>query len=194
MNAITVKQPFASLIVEGIKDVENRTWKCPEKYIGKRVLIHADAERKNGRHLNYGTLTDQQIEDAISKLSNKATCLYDAFLFNGNTNRIFSAIIGSVEIVDCVINHPSIWAENTSLSEQLDNKCIYNWILANPIKFPNPIPCKGKLRFWEGRVDLIVCPECGKICIHHYEETINRYVHNCEHCHYWITESEFQVY
>lgn len=26
---------------------------------------------------------------------------------------------------------------------------IYNWVLANPIKFPEPIPAKGKPRFWD---------------------------------------------
>lgn len=39
MKAISIKQPWASLIAHGIKDIENRTWKCPQKYIGKRVLI-----------------------------------------------------------------------------------------------------------------------------------------------------------
>lgn len=41
MKAITIKQPWASLIVSGLKDIENRTWSCPKKYLGKRVLIHA---------------------------------------------------------------------------------------------------------------------------------------------------------
>ena len=27
MKAITIKQPWASLIVHGIKDIENRTWR-----------------------------------------------------------------------------------------------------------------------------------------------------------------------
>ena len=48
-------------------------------------------------------------------------------------------ILGSVEIVDCVLNHPSIWAEVGT----------YNWVLANPIKFEMPIPAKGQLGFWE---------------------------------------------
>lgn len=207
MKAITVKQPWASLIVEGTKDVENRSWKCPEKYIGQRVLIHADAERKNGRHLNYGTLTDQQIEDAISKLSNKATCLYDAFLFNGNTNRIFSAIIGSVEIVDCVINHESIWAEKTidcnsgcpDAEKCPIGKCphrIYNWVLANPIKFTNPIPCKGKLRFWESEFEILECAKCGKYTLHDNRDisvpNFGNPVCECSNCGYIMLESEFQ--
>ncbi|EGF54930.1 hypothetical protein HMPREF9445_00159 [Bacteroides clarus YIT 12056] len=28
MKAIIIKQPWASLIVHGIKDIENRTWSC----------------------------------------------------------------------------------------------------------------------------------------------------------------------
>ena len=43
MKAITIKQPWASLIVHGIKDIENRTWPCPKKYLGQRVLIHSSA-------------------------------------------------------------------------------------------------------------------------------------------------------
>lgn len=38
MKAITIKQPFASLIAEGLKEYEFRTWKT--KYRGK-ILIHA---------------------------------------------------------------------------------------------------------------------------------------------------------
>ena len=38
MKAITIKQPFATLIAEGIKEYEFRTWKT--KYRGE-ILIHA---------------------------------------------------------------------------------------------------------------------------------------------------------
>lgn len=66
---------------------------------------------------------------------------------------LFGCIIGSVEIVDCVINHPSIWAEKSyRIYDRVHNndyQIIYNWVLANPIKFPKPIPCKGKLSFWD---------------------------------------------
>ena len=69
------------------------------------------------------------------------------------------AIIGSVRIVGCVINHPSIWAEKTPnyvTGTPADvhkfvtgEKVIYNWILAEPILFEVPIQAKGKLSFWE---------------------------------------------
>lgn len=41
MKAISIKQTWASLIAHGIKDIENRTWRYPRKYLGQRVPIHA---------------------------------------------------------------------------------------------------------------------------------------------------------
>jgi len=64
-------------------------------------------------------------------------------------------IIGKVDIVDCVINHPSIWAEksipqHSGFFDVSRNKPIYNWVLENPVLFPEPIlGVKGKLSFWD---------------------------------------------
>lgn len=137
MKAITIKQPWASLIVEGIKDIENRTWAT--KFRG-RVLIHASAKPVVG--LPCEALTDEQYARVFT-----AKKLNSLIGENG-------AIIGSVEIVDCVINHPSIWAEKTpdyimKGDEEWSGIPIYNWVLANPILFPEPIPAKGKLSFWD---------------------------------------------
>ncbi len=145
MKAITIKQPWASFIVHGLKDIENRTWACPKKYIGQRVLIHAGADKTLMNIPPSDFMTEDQI-DAYEK---------NRFDFRN----LYSVIIGSVEIVDCVINHPSIWAEKTEnytvgMNPKLHEattgkKVIYNWVLANPILFENPIPASGKLSFWE---------------------------------------------
>lgn len=181
MKAITVKQPWATLIVEGIKDVENRTWSCPEKYIGQRILIHAGMGK-----------TNELIDNYLNYEQRKS--FREMFGFSGlDFIEPTGAIIGSVQVIDCVINHPSIWAEKSksNCSEKCRNikcehfiewgicsktdfrscmligeseeisevplncphkikiKSIYNLVLANPTKFDTPIPCKGKLRFWE---------------------------------------------
>lgn len=167
MKALTIKQPWAYLIAAGIKDIENRTWKCPEKYIGKRVLIHASAiPVSNGKCISHWLNEEQYRHIAFTTHPNKQ--LDTCFLKHYN-----SAIIGSVEIVACVVNHSSIWAENTQykISENNRANCekienievlkdsqnivnpIYNWILANPILFPEPIHnVKGKLGFWNYEV------------------------------------------
>lgn len=141
MKVLTVKQPWGFLICAGIKDIENRTWKCPQKYIGQRVLIHASADKK----LNLLALTGEQYEDACNKFDWKETRSVDRW------DR--SAIIGSVEIVDCVLNHPSIWAEKTHYPvnpKEHPVKPIYNWVVADPILFDKPIlNVKGMLGFWD---------------------------------------------
>ena len=39
MIAISVKQPWAYLLCAGAKDIENRTWKCPECGMIQPALI-----------------------------------------------------------------------------------------------------------------------------------------------------------
>ena len=43
MHALTIWQPWASLIVEGAKPYEFRGWSLPRRLIGQRVAIHAGA-------------------------------------------------------------------------------------------------------------------------------------------------------
>lgn len=136
MKTITIKQPRAQLIVEGIKDIENRTW--PTSYRG-RVLIHAGA-KWDDNHRNMSKLFTPEQWEYLSK--ENQTLMVGGIL-------PVSAVIGSVEIVDCVINHPSIWAEKTT---QMSPRNTYNWVLANAIKFPEPIPAKGKQSFWDCQI------------------------------------------
>lgn len=125
MKVITIKQPWASLIVSGLKNIENRTWKT--NFRG-RVLIHA---AKTPVKEGWSALNKEQL-DKVSGHKDK--------LYGSNEDLPKGAIIGSVEIVDCVQNHPSLWAE----------KGVWNWVLVNPVMFPEPITgVKGKLSFWD---------------------------------------------
>lgn len=151
MKALSIKQPWASLVCTprldnpllGIKDIENRTWAT--KYRGK-IYVHV-----SGKTQFNVQLTDEQTKLAIPVLKTA---------FDGTMP--FGAIIGTVDIVDCVINHGSIWAERTpSCSPHYPNglpaymgkgreDAIYNWVLANPVLFDKPIfNVKGKLSLWE---------------------------------------------
>ncbi|MBQ9313698.1 MAG: ASCH domain-containing protein [Clostridia bacterium] len=90
MKVLTIKQPFATLIAEGIKEYEFRTWKT--KYRGE-FLIHAgkSIDKKAMKkfkqyHLEYptgciiakATLTDcVRIDDNVKKeLQNKNPLVY----------------------------------------------------------------------------------------------------------------------
>ncbi len=176
MKAITLKQPWAELICLGIKDVENRSWKCPTKYIGKRVLIHAS--KKYDKCDNYfdSTLSNDQLLALPNDIQYPI---------------LHSAIIGSVRIVGCTINHPSIWAEKTG-----GGKTVYNWVLEDAILFDKPIlDVKGKLSFWESDCETLVCPKCGSYCLHNNSDVAipgwGNPVCECK-CGYMIQESEFE--
>ena len=45
MKALTLYQPWASLIAEGTKKVETRSWSAPAWVIGQRIAIHAGKRR-----------------------------------------------------------------------------------------------------------------------------------------------------
>ena len=87
MKALTIRQPFAWLIVNGFKDVENRTWPTPFR---GRFLIHAAkqygaAERANAERVQrqHGILVPPDL--------------------------LLGGIVGEAELVDCVKGHPSAW-------------------------------------------------------------------------------------
>ena len=43
MNALTLHQPWASLIAHGVKTIETRSWAPPRHAIGQELAIHAGA-------------------------------------------------------------------------------------------------------------------------------------------------------
>jgi hypothetical protein len=88
MKCISIRQPFASLIVAGIKDIENRSWITP--YRGK-VLVHA-AQKVDKKGME---LAKQMLGAGFVK------AIYD---YTGG-------IIGEVEIIDCVKHSDSDWFE-----------------------------------------------------------------------------------
>lgn len=120
MKAITIKQPWASLICEGIKNVENRKWKT--NFRG-RVLVHAALKDFN---FNGQIISEYQRE----------------FIKAVKKPYVTGAIIGSVEIIDCI-------KSSNSPHREWGNMYCYHWVLANPILFPEPIPAKGRLSFWD---------------------------------------------
>ncbi|MFI6317299.1 ASCH domain-containing protein [Nonomuraea sp. NPDC050556] len=85
VKAITIKQPWAALIIAGIKDTENRSWET--RYRGE-LLIHAG-----------------QKEDARgwARVAELGVALPQELLQ-------FGVILGSVELDDIVREHDSAWA------------------------------------------------------------------------------------
>jgi hypothetical protein len=86
---LSVRQPYAWLIVNGIKPVENRTW--PTRFRG-RILIHASA--------NY---PKRDYDDDRKAYHDRWGVAYP------NRDELVGGIVGSATVVDCVTAHPSEW-------------------------------------------------------------------------------------
>lgn len=150
MKAISVKQPWAQLICLGIKPIENRTW--PTKFRG-RVYIHASGKPVPFNGMDNGMkFTQDQLRDVFNVCPVKDGRYPDVMSKYRN-----GAIIGEVDIVDCVRGHNSIWAEHVAKKiknvngEMVEtNVPVYNWVLENAVLYDTPIEnVKGALSFWD---------------------------------------------
>lgn len=128
MKAITLHQPWATLIAAGHKTVETRSW--PTNHRGP-ICIHA------------GRKSAADGIDALEKAGVRLDCLYDAPLPLG-------AIIAIADVWDCK-RMDAEWVESLSPLERAvgDHKPDrYGWILRNvePIE---PVAARGAQGIWE---------------------------------------------
>lgn len=165
-KALSIKQPWASLIAHGIKDIENRTWKT--NFRG-RIYIHTSGKwTAESAEISINNPNVKQALESVGMIHkyDVESIGHKGYSFSG---LIHGAIIGEVDIVDCVIDHPSIWAEKISESNyqiaailNVNPKPIYNWVLANAVLYEKPIlHVKGKLSFWEPDIDISECIGCS---------------------------------
>lgn len=122
VRALTVRQPWAWAIVHGGKDVENRTW--PTSYRG-RLLIHA------------GQALEAEARAAVETRTGRSVPAPDAL--------VRGAVIGTVELVDCVQGFDSVWAEPEH----------WHWVLRRPRALRPPYECSGKLGLWRPPEELL---------------------------------------
>lgn len=76
MKALTIWQPWASLIMAGAKPYEFRGWRAPRAIIGQRIVIHAAARKISDQDAAYLYLLLKNRDncDALA-LEARETCL-----------------------------------------------------------------------------------------------------------------------
>ena len=122
MKVLTIREPWASLIINGYKKYEFRSWKT--NYRGK-ILIH----------------TSQKIEkEMLSRFKD-----YDL-------NCVGGSIIGEAELTDCILVdenfNQSLRKIDNVVYGRSNHVEKYAWKLENVKKYDEPIPMKGKLGLW----------------------------------------------
>jgi hypothetical protein len=127
MLALSVRNPWAWMIIHADKDVENRDW--PTKVRG-RVLIHA-AKTMTKREWDHAWWFSHDTGAPLKAAEAELT--YENIQLGG--------IIGSVEIYDCVMHSHSHWFMGN-----------YGFLLRDPRPLPFT-PWRGRLGFFDVPVD-----------------------------------------
>lgn len=137
MKCITVKQPWAELIVCGIKDVENRTWST--NYHGP-LLIHAskqyDVAGEHWLRENASRLRDARHPSMVGGLAPNIL---------GKVSAPRGCIVGVVDLVICTRDRNSDWHEPGMVG----------WYLRNPEKLERPVPFRGALGLFDVPEDFV---------------------------------------
>jgi hypothetical protein len=118
MKALTIRQPWAWAILHAGKNVENRNW--PTQHRGWTAL-----------HAAKGMTADEYTE--ACQVISIATPGVFIPAFEEFTR---GAVIGLMNIIDCVSDMQSPWFFGD-----------YGFVIGD-IKILTPIPCNGKLNFW----------------------------------------------
>jgi hypothetical protein len=132
MKAISLLQPWASLVVMGMKTIETRSW--PTKHRGN-ILIHA-SKGKAGSIFASHPAFKKYIAD-----------------FNALP---FGAIIGSVNLTAVVAITQMGLPDDVMAKMTMEEKAFgdytsgrFAWLLEEPVMFKEPIPARGMLHVWD---------------------------------------------
>jgi len=122
MYALSIRQPWAWLIVHGWKDIENRTWRTR---VRGRLLIHAAKGMTNREYL-----------DAIEFAHAACGVPIPSLPTHEQLHR--GAIIGSANLVDCVNHSDSPWFCGPM-----------GFVLRDPAPLVRPVPFRGSLGMFD---------------------------------------------
>jgi hypothetical protein len=132
MKTISLLQPWASLVIMGVKTIETRSWQTA--YRGP-LLIHASKGKK-------GSVFCKQA------LFRKHIPAFTALPFG--------AIIGSVTLQDIVpvemLHRPAAAIAACTLEEKAfgdDTRGRYAWLFTDPLPLETPIYLGGSLGLWD---------------------------------------------
>lgn len=140
MLALSIRQPWASLILKAGKDIENRCW--PTKVRG-RVLVHAAKGMTRLEHEDAIDFAVHAIRANPSNIKPTRTVTLRELGFDFDKLER-GGIIGSVEIVDCVTDSDSPWFMGE-----------FGFLLRDPQPLPFT-PWKGQLGFFNVPDDILI--------------------------------------
>jgi len=146
MKALTIWQPWASLIIEGFKPREFRPWACPKSMVGQRIVLHAAKRPMKAGELRdimeYVCSTDG-VRDGIDP---RCMTLLER-VWRREEELPMSAALGTAQL-----GAPRVPIHRLpALGDPEPDRPIYAWPMLDVQKWPEPVPAKGAQGFWEWR-------------------------------------------
>lgn len=155
MKALSLRQPWAWLVVTGYKTIETRTWKT--NYRGL-LLIHASGKWDKRAEADYRAILEEAYRGTglpILPLHNieraYRSSAIDSVKFTGG-------IIGFVGLSACMPFTKLEWhytAKRHLVPLGWGYEGRLAWHMYNATKFPESIACKGMLKLWTPAADII---------------------------------------
>lgn len=157
MKALTVWQPWASLIVAGAKPYEFRGWRLPASLIGQRIVIHAAARSINQAEAwcLYHTILDRDLDEESGReaaktclIPEKALPILGGSWVPGNlpiAAGLGTAILGEPRNGLEIAEEFGVPRANDSDRDEHAN---WGWPMLEIERWAEPIPMRGKQGFW----------------------------------------------
>lgn len=128
--ALTVYQPWASLIACGFKEFETRGWPAPQKYIGQLIALHA-AKQWSTQEQRWLTVYQKKFPE-IGELAVPRGCII--------------AMCRLVEVVPAELLRETVNPRERSMGNFDAGR--YGWRLEVVKRAEPPIPAAGKQGIW----------------------------------------------
>jgi hypothetical protein len=142
---ISLSQPYASLLISGIKTFETRSWKpgARNMEIIKRegLLIHASQSKK------YAHLAGQA--PFWQHLSKMGRIPYGCIIGHVRVGRVIKTedfLVEGMNAAGTDEEKNRAFVEEVAFGNYSPGR--WAWELIAPVEFPEPIPVKGKLSLW----------------------------------------------
>lgn len=136
MKALSIWQPWASLIISGHKRIETRGWAAPYSIRGQRIAIAATK-----------TIRPEQRQAVQERIFQEH---YSATGHPSIDDLPLSCVLGTVVIDGCRGVDPEFMQQLSPREEAFGNygPGRFAWFLSDPQPLPTPIPVKGAQGLW----------------------------------------------
>jgi len=146
MRALTLHQPWASLVDAGVKTIETRSWRPPADVTGEWIAIHASQKRRlrrsgvmsdvlmNAAEYQLGVRDDEMPRGAVIALAHVYWTAQVEKLVMDRTGRTLAHLKAGGHV-------PADWWGDYS-----DGRWLIKFDAVRSL--PEPVPAVGRQRFW----------------------------------------------